>query len=150
MSSAAVRSHIFNFLQTEFPTEKVIDLSAEYEDIEDLMKENGISLETPWLGLQFVGDEEEPVALNVSNTEGGFREYGGVYFHVVAPAQIGVATSLVTRADNIRKKLRARRFGTMLIERVTPPNTESGAAMQFDFGFMSASFIATYYMDVNP
>lgn len=150
MSSLAVRTYIKTFLATEFPSEKVIDLSAEYEDIRKLLSHSSITVEDNWLGIQFIGDDEEPVSLSVSNTEGRFREYGAVYFHVVGPAAIGMATALVTRADAIRKKLRSRRFGTMLIERVTPPNTEAGAALQFDFGCMCASFIASYYMDVSP
>lgn len=152
MSSAAVRLAIKNFLATEFPGETVIDLSGEADQIEQLLAVHGVTKDQPWLGLQFAADDEEIVSLAASPSEGCFREYGAIFLHCADIAQLGggKTDSMVARADAIRSKLRARRFGSIVVTTVTPPNTESGAALLFDSGYMCATFIADYYMDINP
>jgi len=64
-------------------------------------------------------------------------------------AAIGVADDMVARADAIRNVFRGRRLGNMIVEEVTPPNTERGAILEMEANFMSASFEIMYYLDIN-
>jgi len=150
VSSLAVRDSVMAFLAAEFPSEKLIDLSAEYDQFDQLMEAYGLTLSDDWLGIQFVGDEEEPVALSANNAEGGYREYGSIAIHCVTPASMNGRRPMLQRAENIRKKLRGQRLsGGVMIMECNPANTEAGAAIQFDSGFMGATFFTTYYIDIS-
>ena len=149
MSSTYVRTQIKNFLTTIAPTETFIDLTARFEDIEDLITDAGLDRMDPWIGLQFVGNEEIPITIGADNTKGKYRELGAVFIHIVDVAKLGVGDTILGRAETLRGLLRGRRVGTLFIESVSPPNFEPGATLQFEAGYMSASFIATYTNDVD-
>ena len=149
MSSTYVRTQIKNFLTTIAPTETFIDLTARFEDIEDLITDAGLDRMDPWIGLQFVGNEEIPITIGADNTKGKYRELGAVFIHIVDVAKLGVGDTILGRAETLRGLLRGRRVGTLFIESVSPPNFEQGATLQFEAGYMSASFIATYTNDVD-
>ena len=149
MSSASVRLSVKNVFASEIPGEKLVDMSAQYETISDLLQRLSIDLDEEWVGLLFIGDREETVSLAADNTRGCYREYGMVQVNVIAPAAIGVADDMVARADAIRNVFRGRRLGNMIVEEVTPPNTERGAILEMEANFMSASFEIMYYLDIN-
>lgn len=146
MSSAPVRQAIRNFLSTE-STESVVDLSGHFEDLRELLEDEGVSPDAPWLGLDFSSDGEEPVGLSADNDKGLYREYGIVLMHVCAVAKIGVGASLESRGEVLLNLFRGRRINGVVIERVSPINTGPGATLEFEAGYVSGTVTAQYYYD---
>ncbi len=149
MSSAYVRTTVKAFLAANAPTEDVIDLSGQFDELQDLLADNSIPNNSPWLGVQFIGDGEVPIVVGSNNTKGKYRETGAIYIHVVNIAKLGVSDSIVTRAEILRDLFRGQRIGDVVIESVSPVNFESGAALRFEGGFMCGSFIMGYYKDLD-
>ena len=149
MSSLAVRTAIKSFITTNNPTENFIDLSGQYATIEELIADNGLTPDDPWLGLEFIGSDEQPITLAATNDEGKYRESGAIYFHVVDVAKLGVSDSILARAEAIRDTFRGQRIGDILIESVSPPNFGNGATLNFEGGYMAASFFVAYRTDKN-
>lgn len=149
MSSVDVRAKIKTFLTVNAPSEDVIDLTAVYSEIKELLEAEGITSDSPWLGLQFVGDDETPVTVPATNDQGKYREIGAVFFHVVDVAKLGVGDSLLTRGETLRNLMRGQRIDGIVIQSVSPMNFDSGATLQFEGGFMSGSFIVNYEYDFD-
>jgi hypothetical protein len=147
LSSLYVRSQIKAFLATNAPTEKVVDLTGEFEELEDILAEAGIGMMDDWVGVQFVGSDEVPISVGSTNTKGKYRETGAVHIHVVSIAKLGVSDTILARAETLRDLFRGQRIGTMFIESVTPSNFEAGAALRFEDGFMSGAFLIGYQND---
>lgn len=148
MSSGYVRTEIKNFL-TANTTEKIVDLSGQFEEIQDLIKINGVGPKDDWVGLVFVGSDEVPITIGSSNTQGRYRETGVVEFHVVGLAKLGGSNTILLRADSLRDKLRGQRIGNIFVESVTPANFGGGTALRFEGGFVSATFLISYETDFN-
>jgi hypothetical protein len=148
MSSSYVRTQVKQFLEDN-SNESVIDMTALFQEIKELLADNEIQPDAPWLGVQFVGDDEIPIALAATNDQGKYRESGAIYFHVVDIARIGVGDSLLTRGEVLRNLLRGRRIGDIFIESVTPMNFDSGATLEFEGGYVSGSFIVAYQRDLD-
>lgn len=144
MSSLAVRTTIKNFITTEFPGEKLVDFTAQYAEMKELLQALNIGEEQDWLGIEFYGGEEEPITVPATNDQGKYREEGAIEFHIVTVAQLGAGDTLLTRAEALRDRIRGQRIGLVTITSMTTPNTGAGATLQFDGGFMSASFFASY------
>ena len=150
MSSVAVRTKIKQYLTNEFPSEKQSDLSGGFFDIYTHLAEGGIQTNGPWLGLQFLGGDEVPVTVGSNGTKGKYREDGAVYIHVVDIASPSARDSILGRAEALRSKFRGRRIDEdILIQSVTPPSFEAGATIDFEAGYISASFIIEYSYDLN-
>lgn len=149
MSSMYVRTQIKDFLATNAPTEDVVDLTAAFDDFKQLLADSNIQPEAPFLGLQFQGDDEIPVALAATNDQGKYRETGAIYLHVADSAQLGVGDSLLTRGEVLRNLFRGRRIGAIIIESVTPMNFDLGATLEFEGGYMSGSFLMSYQRDLD-
>jgi hypothetical protein len=150
MSSPAVRTIVKNFLAAE-STEDVVDLTAEFEELRKLLADSNVMPDAPWLGLEFVGDDELPVSLAATNDKGLYRETGSIILHVCATARIGVGQTMLARAEVLRNLFRGRRIeGTVLIESVTPMNTGRGATLEFDGGYVSGTVTVSYHYDSTP
>jgi hypothetical protein len=149
VSSSTVRSAFIAFLGTNAPTEKLVDLTGQYADLEDMLDEQSITPDEPWLGIQFVGGDEQPITIGSSNIKGKYRESGAVYIHIVDIAKLGVSGTLLSRAETLRDLFRGQKIGTTLVESVTPANFEAGATLRFEEGFMSCSFIVGYQYDLD-
>lgn len=149
MSSAAVRGLVRAFLENN-SDEDIVDLTAEYEDLRGFLNLSGISPDAPWVGLEFVGDIEEPVSLTANNEKGLYREYGLIQLHVCAAARIGVGAGIETRAEVLRSLFRGRRIGALVVETVSPVNTGPGATLEFDGGYVSGTITVTYHYDFTP
>lgn len=149
MSSVYVRTQIKSFLTTNAPTEKVADMTGQFQELQDFLTTNSIGLSSPWIGIQFVGNDETPITVGATNSHGKYRENGAVYFHIVDIAKLAVHDLILARAETIRNLLRGARIGDIVIESVTPPNFGEGATLNFDGGYISGSFIVAYYRDVN-
>lgn len=147
MSSVTVRTKMMDFLTAEFPTEKFVDMSLDYQELSDILEQNNIGKTDEWVGVQFVGSEEEHIVLG-SKEHGTYREMGMVYLHIVAPAQLGVVNKILPKIESFRDVFRGRRVDTIVIEKVTPPNFGSGT-LKFEDGFMSGSTSIQYYNDLN-
>jgi hypothetical protein len=149
MSSVYVRDQVITFLEASAPTEVFIDLSGQFSDIEDLVIDAGITMSDPWVGIQFLGSDEEPVSVPATNAVGKYREYGSIYIHVVGVAVLGESVNILTRAETLRDALRGQRINDVVIQSVTPANFGLGATISFEAGYTSASFIVNYERDLN-
>jgi hypothetical protein len=150
MSSKYVRDQILSFLQTEMPTESVIDLTAEFLELEQTLEEHGVSYGDPWLGVQFLGSEEIAADIAGTNTRGKYREFGAIYLHVVSLASLGVHNTILNRAEALRDKLRGRRIGqTIIIEGVSPANFGEGITLSFSGGYTAAVIQIDYQRDLD-
>lgn len=148
MSSKYVRDQFKTWL-TANSAESYIDLTGEYENLNELLTANGIGRNDDWLGLQFIGSSEEPISISSTNTSGKFREIGSFFLHIVSRAKADVADGIIDRAEILRNNLRAIRINDIVIESVSPPNFESGATLQLEGGYQSASIIANYERDLD-
>ncbi len=146
MSSAPVRAAIRTFLSAE-SAESVVDMTAHFEDLRDLLEDEGIAVDAPWLGLEFSTDGEEPVSLSADNEKGLYREYGLVLMHVCAVAKIGVGASLESRGETLLNLFRGRNIDGVIIERVSPINTGPGATLEFEAGYVSGTLTLQYHYD---
>lgn len=149
MSSVTVRNEILTFIGTELPTENLIDLTAEFQRIEDLLTSAGFTVNDPWMGIQFLGFEEVPVDILSTNTQGTYRELGSITIHVVEIARLGIHTLILNRAETIRNKFRGRRIGPIIIESVSPANFGNGVTLSFEGGYTSASITIDYKYDYS-
>lgn len=149
MSSVYVVDQFKQFLQDNAPSEQVVDLTARYEEIKELMEVEGVPVDSPWLGVEFIGDDEIPVGLSATNDQGCYRETGALIVHVVDVARLGGGNTMRVRGETLRNLFRGMRIGDILIESVTPMNFNSGATLEFEGGYMSGSFIVSYQRDVN-
>jgi len=149
MSSSYVRTQIKNFIVANAPTESLVDLTGQYAELEDLLTDNSIPPNDPWLGVQFIGDDEIPITIGSNNVAGKYRETGAVYIHVVDIAKLGVSDTILARAEVLRDSFRGQRIGDILIDSVGTPNFEAGAALHFEDGFMSCSFLMSYQRDLD-
>lgn len=149
MSSLAVRTAIFNFISSVAPTENVIDLSGQYAEIQDLIEEAGLAYDDPWLGVQFIGNDDVPITVGANNDTGMYRETGGIYIHVIGVAKLGVAGSILSRGEALRDAFRGMRIGEILIDGMTPINFDTGATVRFSGGYIGASFLVSYVREYN-
>ena len=151
MSSLYVRTEIKQFISDNLSVEEpnVVDLTADFENINTLLEREGITGSTPWIGLQFVGNEEIPFALAASNNTGKYRETGAIFIHIVEKASLGIADKILQRAEVVRDAFRGRTINDMRIESITPPNFSTGATLNFEGGYTSASIILGYERDLS-
>lgn len=149
MSSTYTRTQIKNFLAANAPTESVIDLTGVFQEIKELLADNDIQPDAPWLGLEFIGNEELPISLAATNDQGLYRETGSVSFHVVAIAQIGVGDQVLARGDVLRNLFRGARIGQVLVTGMTLVNFGHGATLDFEGGYIAGTFQVTYERDLN-
>lgn len=147
MSSVTVRTAIKQFLTDNASGESVVDLSGDFQDFKQLLADAGVQPDAPWLGVEFIGDDEVPIALAATNVLGKYREFGSVYFHIADVAKIGCSDAILTRGEVLRDLFRGSRIGSILIESVTPINFGRGATLDFEGGYMSGSFLIAYQMD---
>ena len=144
MSSLYVRNEFKNFI-TSNSSEKLIDLTGEFDNIQDLVSKNGITSKDPWVGIQFIGADEVPVTVGSTNVQGKYRETGGVYLHVVAMAKLGATNGILSRGEVLRDLLRGQRIGNrIIVNSVTPINFGEGATLNFEGGYTSGSFLLDY------
>ncbi len=148
MSSSYVRTQIKTFLDDN-SNEDYVDLTAQFGEISQLLAEESIQPDAPWLGLQFAGGDEVPVGLAATNDQGLYRETGIIQLHVVAEAAIGVGDGLLIRGEALRNLFRGRRIGNITIESVSPLNFDLGSTLEFEGGWMSGTCIMSYICDLN-
>ena len=149
MSSLAVRTLVRSFLEDE-SNESVVDLTGHFEDLRTLLSESDVQPDSPWLGLEFIADPEEPVSLSADNQKGLYREFGIIQLHVCAVARIGVGANLETRGEALQNLFRGRRIGGIVVDSVTPLNTGPGATLEFEAGYVSGTVSVAYHYDRTP
>ena len=150
MSSSTVRTQVLAFLAANAPSEDVVDLSAQFGDFKEFLAEENIQPDAPWLGIEFIGNEELPVSLAATNDQGLYRELGSILLHVCAEAKIGVGQSILSRGEALRNLFRGRRIGPIVVESVSPVNFGPGATLDFDGGYVSGSITVAYHADSSP
>lgn len=149
MSSSYVRTEIKNFLSANAGGENLVDLTGQYLELTEVLTANGLTRNDNWLGLQFIGDLEDPITVPATNTSGKYREIGTIALHVVDRVSATIVDDILTRAETLRDLLRGRRINDIIIESITPPNFESGATLELDGGYQAATLIVSYERDLN-
>jgi len=151
MSSSYVRTEIKSFIASNLATENLIDLTGEFDELQDLLADHVPSLdyEDNWLGIQFIGSDETPITITSTNSRGCYRETGAIFLHIVEPATKLAPDAILVRDEIIRNAFRGQRINDIIIESATPPNFEAGATLQFEGGWTSASVVVNYYRDYN-
>ena len=129
MSSTYVRNEIEGFITAELPSENQIDLTGVFYNIEKVISDAGLDYKDPWLGIQYIGNEDIPITADANNSTGCYREVGVVMLHVVEQAKGTATASILTRAEAIRDAFRGRRINDVVIESVSPANFESFKAI---------------------
>lgn len=148
MSSEYVRTQVKAFVTAGAPSETLVDLTAAFDELRDFLGEADVQPDAPWLGIQFVGNNEEPVGLAATNVQGLYRETGTIQIHVVAAAALGVANGLLSRGTALRNLFRGQRIGSIQVLSVTPMNFDHGATLEFQGGYTSGTFTVAYRNDV--
>lgn len=150
MSSEFVRQEVITFIQTELSGENLIDLTAAYSTVNDLLTDNGLGTEDEWLGLQFVGADETPVDILGTNSRGKYREIGVIFLHITDYARPQVHQDILTRGKQIRDKFRGQRIADkIIIEKVSPVNFGEGVALSFEDGYVSGVVQVDYQYDLD-
>jgi hypothetical protein len=149
MSSSVVRTAIKDFLATSAPSETVVDISSQYAEFNEMLTEADVQPDAPWLGIEFIGDDEIPVSLAATNDQGLYREIGSIILHVCAEAKLGVGDSILARGEVLRNLFRGLRIDSIVIEGVTPVNFGAGSTLSFDGGYVSGSITVSYHRDNN-
>ena len=149
MSSTYVRTQVKDYLAANAPTETLIDLTAAFQEIKELVEDAGITSNDTWLGIEFVGDDEVPITIPATNDTGKYRESGSIFMHVVDIAKLGAGDALLQRGETLRNLFRGKRIGDIIVESVTPMNFNAGSTLQFDGGYMSGSIIVSYQRDLE-
>ena len=149
MSSSGVRTLITDFLAAE-SAEDVVDLTGQFSDLRAMLAAAGIQPDAPWLGLEFIGNGEDPVSLSATNDKGLYRESGLIQLHVCATAKIGAGAALISRGEILRNLFRGRRIGAIVVESVSPINTGPGATLEFEAGYVSGTISVAYHFDLTP
>jgi len=144
MSGVLTRTEIKSYFASN-SAEKLVDISGEFRELRNLLEDESITIDDSWVAIQFVGNSEEMVSV----PKGCYREFGTISFHVVAPIAIGAIDGILIRCETIRSLYRGKRINDIIIESVTPPNTEIGTTIDFENNFMSASFFVDYYRDIK-
>lgn len=148
MSSATVRSTVKSFIESA-SSEKFVDLTARFEMVSALLESEGIGMDDDWVGIEFIGHDEVPITIPATNSTGKYRETGGIFFHVVTRAKIASGNSILTRGEALRDSLRGQNISGIRVDSVSPLNFGQGAALHFEDGWMSGSFILSYEFDKN-
>ncbi len=146
MSSVYVRTQVIAFLEAN-SNETVVDLTSVFGAIHETTADAGVQPDAPWLGLEFIGGEELPVALAATNDQGKYREFGAIVLHVVDIARLGGGNALLTRGETLQNLFRGRRINSILVTEMTGLNTGPGATLEFEGGYMSGSFQISYQRD---
>ncbi len=150
MSSLSVRDKVLAFLTDQFPAERVVDISAEYSELDDFLIANNITSDQNWLGIQYIGNEEIPVDVGATNTRGKYREIGIFYLHVVEVARLGVARAVLQRGEAIRNAVRGQRIdGDVVVKSVSPVNFGPGITLSFQGGYSAGLIIVEYQYDLD-
>lgn len=145
MSSAATRTKIKDYFAAN-SAETLIDISLENRELTQMLNDYGVGQFDNWVAIQFVGSDEEPISIEAKC----YREFGAVFFHVVAPIQNDVLYSnILPRVEVLRSVFRGQRIDDIIIESVSPINTEDGTTIDFDNGFTSGTFFINYYRDIK-
>jgi len=148
VSALFVRDTITQFIKDNV-NEKLVDFTAEFRDLREILSEAGIGRNDSWLAVQFFGNPEEPITVPALNGQGKFREDGVIYIHVVAVAKIGAGRNILERAETLRALFRARNISGIRIESVSPPNYDASNTLQFEGGWTSASVLVAYEYDID-
>ena len=149
MSSILVRQEIEDFIVAEFPSEQLCDLSADFAEINDLLKNFGYQPGTPWLGITYLGGDEIPVDIRANHTVGKYRETGVIQLHVVERAQLSVVKKILPRGEALRNGFRGRRIGKTLIRSISTVQFGQGATISFNGGYQAGLIEMTYERDID-
>lgn len=150
MSSTRVVTATMDYLTTNFVSAKKVDMSGSFSQLEDLLTSASIGMTEDWLGLTFIGHDENPRTIPATGIKGKYRETGVIMIHIVSAAKLGIQASIRTRAEALRDAFRGRRIGnTYIVQSVTPANFARGATLDFDGGHVSATIMISYESDLD-
>jgi hypothetical protein len=149
LSTSYVRTAIMDFL-SDNSNEDFVDCTGRFEDLRELLAEESIQPDAPFVLVEFIGGPEEPVSLAADNEQGLYREYGSVQLHIVAAAKIGGGASLVSRGQALHNLFKGRRIGSIVVEEIISLNTGPGATLEFEAGYISGTITINFHADSTP
>lgn len=145
MSSKYVREQIKTYFGAN-SAETLVDISGENRALLDLATDKGITKDDDWVIIQFTSTIEEPISIQTKC----YREFGVVLMHVIAPIKINAFNdNILDRCEALMSVFRGKRINDIVIESVSPPNTERGTTLEFNNGFTSGTFFVNYYRDLK-
>jgi len=149
MSSGYVRTSIKDFLTANSP-EVVVDFSAEYMNVKDILIKYSLADEDPFLGIEFIPSQELPQGILSNNKEGCYREFGTIFLHIVSAISLTHTDNIITRADALIDLFRGATINNeILVESVSPANFNSSATLNFDRGYEAATININFYRNNN-
>lgn len=143
MSSVYVRDEIKTYFAAN-SVETLVDLSGENRTLKEITNDYSIGFNDDWIAISFIGASEEPISIATDC----YREFGSVFFHIVAPIKNNGIDDILNRCETIRSIFRGKRINDIIITTISPPTTDVGTTLDFDNGFTSASFIVDYQRDL--
>lgn len=150
MSNLYVRENVMAFLQAEVPTEKFVDMTGEFDELQDFLRDSGVSPGENWVGVQFIAGAENPVDVRGTNDKGKYREEGTIYLHVVGKSGLTAHKTISPRGETIKNALRGQRIASsILVESLTGPNFGVGATLNFTNGYTAAAVYVEYTYEIN-
>lgn len=155
MSSSVVRKefedHIKGVLNNFTNPEKLVDLTAEFEDLSEVLGYYEVGSMDAWTGIQYVGSDTDINAItSLENNLGSYREDGAILIHVVDIGRLGVHNDIIARGEVIANSLRGRRLANgIVVDEVSPVNFGRGVALQFEGKYVSGTISVGYYRDYS-
>jgi hypothetical protein len=138
MSSKQVRSEIKDFLNANWSSTPIYDLS-DFFNVDDLPS----NLDS-WLGIQFIGGVEDLREIGATC----YRERGLIFFHVVVESGFNSDKALGL-CEELRNILRSVRINDLVIEQVKPPTDNEGKALYFSGNWHGWLVESIYYFDID-
>jgi hypothetical protein len=134
MSSKFVRETVqahFAANWTDTPYHVIDDI----DDVESIPTNDS----EPWVGIEYVAATEQVNCLPANLWD----ERGTIFFHIAIPN--GYPSSLaIDLGEKLRKSLRGVRIGTLVIESVSPPISQSPPAIEWDSPWQGFALICSY------
>jgi len=149
LSSKTVRTLLTNFWTANLNVAepRLVDITGDFRELQDLLDANGITNDHPWAALQFIPSDESPITVSANNSQGLYRERGSLFIHIVEPVKDNAASLTLDRSEVIRDAYRGQRISGLVVESLTPVNFESEATLEFSGGWTSGSIIVNFYYD---
>ncbi len=145
--SQYARTQIISHLEAN-SDEDFIDLTAAHQELKELLADNNLQPDAPFVGLEFLGGDIIPVSLAATDKTGLYREIGSLEIHICQQAAMGAGQKILTRGEALQKLFFGRRLGDVVIDEVRQISTAEGSTLNFDGGYVSGTFQVGFYRDI--
>lgn len=134
MSSKFVRNTVETYFQNNW-TETPFHVIDDIDTVESIPTNDS----EPWVGIEYVAATEQVNCLPGNMWD----ERGTIFFHIAIPN--GYPSSVaIDLGDTLQKSLRGIRVGTLVIESVSPPISQSPPAIEWASPWQGFALICSY------